>query len=105
MGIEAGIKPEDAWEERLMDEFFDTSRTVVGSHGNTVAQLRESPRSTASDEAYASMCKVADLMFSRLPENWRGQYQKDLKSGKTPYNMLQPEIRRIVREMDIDIEA
>ncbi|KAJ3536254.1 hypothetical protein NMY22_g6109 [Coprinellus aureogranulatus] len=64
---------------------------------------------------YASMCRLAESMYARLPCDWEERYRgwvnakdDDDEEGnyifKTPYNALRSEIRSIVTELGLELE-
>lgn len=61
------------------------------------------PAPNILDGAYESVCRLADLLQSRLPEHWRELYFKELSEGGTAHSVLRSEIRRITRDLGIEI--
>ncbi|KAJ3496431.1 hypothetical protein NMY22_g19811 [Coprinellus aureogranulatus] len=53
---------------------------------------------------YDSTCALADLMYSRLPEDWAERYGEQLDSGRNPSDILRHEIDRVISELGVDIE-
>ncbi|KAJ3524557.1 hypothetical protein NMY22_g10950 [Coprinellus aureogranulatus] len=88
-----------------LDAYFEPPKSSGPTATPSVKQSREEfiPLTTGNED-YDSICRLADCVYTRLSYDWRERYSEELRSGRSAYNALQSDIRRITLEMGVDIE-